>query len=269
VAVIDNDRDAEALDELAARPGTRIVHGGPGGFAGGANLGARTSDADVVIFVNPDAVPAAEVLAALASDVLSDPGLVACGPTLLGPDGLPQIGTGGYEPTVARAVVTAAGLASRFPGRGLHARPVLGQDMGFEWISGACLAVRRSEFLGLGGFDERLFVYCEDVALGRAIRAAGLRERHRYDLTVPHEGKASGGGSSYGSWLKGIALRDYLALVRPAWQAWAIRLVMAAGILARVPVNYFRSGDRDSTADGLAYVRGLLAPASVLATRGR
>jgi N-acetylglucosaminyl-diphospho-decaprenol L-rhamnosyltransferase len=268
VAIVDNDGGAEKLSELT-RTGVRVVPAGPGGFAGGANLGARTSSAEIVVFVNPDSRPSLEVLAALAEQLRSDPGLVAAAPFLQGPDGLGQIGTGGYEPTLLRTLVTAAGLASRFPGRGWHARPEPGVDMHFEWLSGACLAVRREVFLRLGGFDERYFVYCEDLALGRTVREAGLREKYRPDLVVPHEGAGSGGSSTYGAWLRGISLRDYLYDHHDVASGLLIRWVMALGILARIPLNLARSGDRDDSAEGWAYVRGILSPRRVRATRGR
>jgi GT2 family glycosyltransferase len=60
-----------------------------------------------------------------------------------------------------------------------------------DWLSGAALAVRRAGFEAVGGFDERLFMYGEDVDLSYKLKAYGqlVRSRARFD----HQG----GGNSF------------------------------------------------------------------------
>lgn len=193
VIIVDNARGADGVEQLcAARPGTRYLAGLGEGFAKAANLGARASDAEFVLFVNPDSAPTTDQLAALVTDLEQDPTLVAVGATTVLADGRVELGVGGWEPTPVRCAVHALGLHARWPTRGVYARPTPGRPLELDWLSGACLAVRRSAFLDVGGFDERFFVYNEDMAFGRRAREAGWGLALRTDLLVPHLGAGSG-----------------------------------------------------------------------------
>jgi GT2 family glycosyltransferase len=59
------------------------------------------------------------------------------------------------------------------------------------WITGACLAVRRSVFEAVGGFDPEYFLYCEDADLCLRIRRAGFRIGWLPQFTVWHMGQQS------------------------------------------------------------------------------
>jgi GT2 family glycosyltransferase len=89
----------------------------------------------------------------------------------------------------------ASGLHKRFRTAGLFAQPQLGEQVDVGWVCGACVAVRREQFCSLGGFDEAFFVYAEDIAFGRRVRAAGLRSVLRDDVVVPHGAGSSGAPS--------------------------------------------------------------------------
>lgn len=56
-----------------------------------------------------------------------------------------------------------------------------------EWVSGAAVLLRRSAFEAVGGFDERLFLYGEDVDLSWRLRAAGWKLRYVPQAQVVHD----------------------------------------------------------------------------------
>ena len=60
-----------------------------------------------------------------------------------------------------------------------------------EWLSGACMLVRREAFESVGGFDEGFFLYCEDTDLCRRLRDAGHRLRFEPAAEIRHVGGAS------------------------------------------------------------------------------
>ena len=55
-----------------------------------------------------------------------------------------------------------------------------------DWVSGACLLVRRSAAEQVGLLDERYFMYCEDVDFCAALRASGHRILYTPDVVVTH-----------------------------------------------------------------------------------
>jgi GT2 family glycosyltransferase len=60
-----------------------------------------------------------------------------------------------------------------------------------DWVSGACMLVRRDAFAAVGGFDEDFFLYCEDTDLCRRLRDAGHDIRYEPGAGVRHVGGAS------------------------------------------------------------------------------
>ncbi|MGY2078785.1 glycosyltransferase family 2 protein [Modestobacter sp. SYSU DS0657] len=258
VVVVDNSDGADGLRELiSSRTNGRYLSGGGVGFARGANLGARTSTAAHLVFVNPDTRPTARDLAALVDDVADDPLVSASAGTLVEPDGRAQIGVGGWEPTFRRAAVHAAGLHKLFPRAGLFARPAIGEPEQVDWVSGGVMAVRRETFLELGGFDEDFYVYLEDVAYGRAARARGLTERLRTDVTISGASGGSGAPSLEMMRLRGASMTRYLRKHHSTAAAAPAIASIVLGYAVRAAERRLR-GDRQRSREHWAYALGAL-----------
>ncbi|WP_432541738.1 glycosyltransferase family 2 protein [Kineococcus sp. SYSU DK002] len=268
VVLVDNASDVDGLSQLAReRPRTRYLDSGGGkGFAKAANMGARTSTHEFVVFGNPDSRPTAEHLEALVADVARDAGLAASAATMAGVDGRVELGVGGWEPTAVRALVHSTGLHKVFPRAGLYARPEPGEALEVDWTTGACMAVRRSTFLELGCFDEDFYVYNEDMMFGRTARAAGLRERLRTDVVVPHAAGGSGAPNLEMLRLRGAAMRRYLARHHSGATVRGISSVLALGYAVRtVQCRLLR---RQGRADQhWAYVKGITTGRASVAGR--
>ena len=261
VVVVDNSKGVDGVPELVAgRKNARYLDGAGEGFAKAANLGARTSVADVVLFLNPDAEPSLGQLTALVDDLAADPRLAAVAATTVRPDGRVELGVGGWEPTARRAFVHALGLHVLFPAAGLYARPVPNIPIELDWMSGACLAVPREQFVSLGGFDEGFFVYNEDMAYGRRLRLAGLRQKLRTDVLVPHVGGGSGGARTRMFQMRGASMVGYVADHNSAGTVLGVRVALSLGTLARAAVARAR-GNKTLAAEHRGYVKGLWAGA--------
>ena len=90
------------------------------------------------------------------------------------------------------------------------------------------MMVRRAAYQAVGGFDERWFMYMEDVDLCRRLRSAGWTVGYRPDAVVEH---AIGGSQSEGQprrWY--LAFDRYLRLTRGAVEARLCALVVATGL---------------------------------------
>lgn len=259
VVIVDNAQGADDVQSLVRdRPAARYLSGPGQGFARGANLGAQTSQAEHVVFVNPDTAPSTGILEALVADLEQDRSLVAVGATTTLADGRVELGVGGWEPTPWRCLVHAVGAHNRWPTAGVYARPVPHRPLQLDWLSGACLAVDRARFLGLGGFDEDFFVYNEDMAFGRRARERGLGLRLRTDLLVPHLGAGSGEAKPRMFQMRGASMMRYCRRHNGPVRAAEIKAALTVGTALRVGHTAL-TGRRDLAAAHRAYLKGLWA----------
>ena len=155
------------------------------GFSRANNHGIRTSSADWVVLLNNDTVPEPNFVAALR-DAWSSTGADMVAATLRKPDG--SIDSAGIE--VDRSLV-AFDL--------LHGRPydpaAIARLAPLAPCAGAG-AYRRAKLLEVGGFDEAMFAYLEDVELGVRMRMAGARCAVAHDTFAWHEHSAFWGSGS-------------------------------------------------------------------------
>ena len=89
------------------------------------------------------------------------------------------------------------------------------------WASGAALAGRRAAFTSVGGFDEHLFMYCEDVDLSWRLRAGGYRLQYVPAARVTHYSYENGGpklGEYAGSFYGNLLLRYKFGSWRDIWR---------------------------------------------------
>ena len=259
VVVVDNAKGADHVDKLVtSRPNGRYIDSGGGkGFAKAANMGVRSSRYEYVVLGNPDSRPTVEVMRTLVADLENDPELVTSAATMQGHDGRPEIGNGGWEPTPRRVLMHVLGAHKILPTAGLFARPKPGEQLNPDWLTGACMAVRRSTFLELGGFDETFYVYNEDMALGRAIREAGLRQKLRTDLLVPHGAGSSGAAKTWMLQMRGASMVRYMRKHNPPGRVNVMRSMLVAGYAGRSVISRVR-GRKASAEEHAAYIKGLL-----------
>ncbi|MCW3001752.1 MAG: glycosyltransferase family 2 protein [Conexibacter sp.] len=209
VIVVDNASPDDALDTIADLD-VRIVRAGRnGGFSAGCNVGIAAGGAPYVLLLNPDARLEPDALTHLLAALESDPGTALVAPLIVEDDGSPAPSQRRFprlRSTIAQAVFLhrlMPGLDERVRDRAAYAAP--GTP---EWVSGACMLLRRSTLEQLGGLDERFFLYCEDTDLCRRIWDAGLRVRFVPSARARHVGGVSGSRS---------ALRAVLAASRVAY----------------------------------------------------
>ena len=148
-----------------------------------------------MLFLNPDARIDPDSLGALVAALKADPRAGAAGPRILEDDGSLALSQRRF-PRLRTSFAQALFLHRIFPGAawademvrdpGAYERPAEP-----DWLSGACLLVRRPALERLGGFDERFFLYREDIDLCLRLRAAGHTIRYEPAAAVRHEGGAS------------------------------------------------------------------------------
>jgi N-acetylglucosaminyl-diphospho-decaprenol L-rhamnosyltransferase len=176
--VVDNLPDGGGAAALAEMPVRVIRNAAPVGFSTNLNRGAAATTGRCLLFLNPDT----EHLGGRLADAMRllderpEIGLLGC--TLQGEDGAPQQNFRRF-PSPAVPLVRGLG-ADRWPWRpGWYERAMMATARGdtpfpVDWVFGAFLLMRRSDFARVGGMDERYRLYYEDVDLAWRLRRAGL-----------------------------------------------------------------------------------------------
>ena len=195
IIVVDNDsHDGSELPLLAMAQVHLIRAGANLGFGKACNLGAANSTADFLLFLNPDAQIGPKTLsrvdAFMQSDAAKKVGIV--GVQLL--EGSQHVARSCSRfPTPLSMISRASGIDLVFPR--------LGSAMA-EWdhkttrevdhVIGAFYLIRRACFERAGGFDERFFVYIEDLDLSFRAKMSGWKTIYLADVQAFH----AGGGTS-------------------------------------------------------------------------
>jgi len=194
--VVDNN-SSDGSREMVTRvfPEVRLMNsGGNLGFARANNRGLAYAEAPLVLFLNPDTEVTAHALETMVKALQGRPEVGALSCKLLDGDGRVQELGLQWFPSPATELLRFLFVSQRtyrrlpwvFP---YHDPAVSGV---VKKLYGACLMVRRSVLRQVGSFDERFFMYCEDVDLCRRIREAGWKLYYLSTVDVLHWG----GGAS-------------------------------------------------------------------------
>jgi N-acetylglucosaminyl-diphospho-decaprenol L-rhamnosyltransferase len=192
VIVVDNDSPDGSLDVVQDLPLQAVQSGENAGFGAGCNRGAAAGSAPLILMLNPDAALTADALARMAAVLEADPQVVLVGPRLVDESGELMFSVRRY-PTLRSMWARALFLHRLWPrapwANEIETRPeVYDRPADHEWVSGACMLIRRDAFEAAGGFDDGFFMYCEDQDLCRRLRAAGGRVRYEPSAVVAHRG---------------------------------------------------------------------------------
>jgi N-acetylglucosaminyl-diphospho-decaprenol L-rhamnosyltransferase len=170
VVVVDNASTDSAIEtvvskhpEVACLALKRNV-----GYGAAANRGAAATNAEILFVANADVVVHPGALASLQEALDSQPDWAIAGPKILRPDG-------SVYPSARTFPSLVDSIGHGFLGLFLPSNPwtrrytLAGWDHSrpaeVDWVSGAFFAVRKLAWDSLGGFDEKYFLYGEDVDL--------------------------------------------------------------------------------------------------------
>lgn len=165
------------------------------GFGAANNRGMRAGAADYILFLNSDAELRPGALQSLVSVLDQQPECVAVGPRLIYPDGRFQPSCRRF-PTLLRSIWMTAGLQRRFPQFMSSQHTWLSEQehrsaSTVDMISGACFLIRRNFLESIGGFDENIFFYEEEMDIFLPARRRALTVRYCPEAEVVHHHGAS------------------------------------------------------------------------------
>lgn len=174
IIVVDNgSRDGSPDAVRRHGPSIRLIEtGGNLGFARANNLGIRNSQSELVLLLNGDTVVPDGAIDGLVETLRARPDVAIVGPRLAGEDGTVELSFGSMMSPLqeARQKLLGRGHARRWPLLHSYVERLLRREQYTDWVSGACLLVRRADAMAAGLLDERFFLYGEDVDFCAAVR---------------------------------------------------------------------------------------------------
>ncbi len=230
--IVDNSGEVTTSTTDAGR--VRLIAPGRNlGFAAGSNAGARAARSRRLFFLNPDARPEPGAFERLLAGFDAWPDAAGLAPRLVGMDGRSQCAW-----QLKPLPTPGSLLAHAFfwnPTRGPEREPVAGTAI--EQPAAAALALERSAFEAVGGFEESYFpAWFEDVDLAKRLASRGLVVRYLPEATFVHRGGGSVSELGYGGFL--VAYDRNLAryLGRHHGRSWELtfRALVPLGALARL-----------------------------------
>ena len=176
--VVDNASTDDSASAVAAFADVQLIRLSRNvGFSAGNNAGIRASTGELVMLLNNDTIVPAGAVDALIATLERDPASAIAGPRLIDADGRAELSFG---PMISPAAELRQKIVTRLHERdfGPAVRWVertTRREQYVDWVSGACLLVRREAADRVGLLDERYFLYTEDVDFCASVRAAGWK----------------------------------------------------------------------------------------------
>ena len=196
IIVVDNaSSDGSPTVTRARWANVTVIDAGHNlGFAGATNRGIRATASPLLLLLNSDTLPPPGAVDRLVGILLSRTDVAVVGPRLVDANGTLEISFGSMISPFAelRQKCLVRGHARRVPLLTQLVERRAREERVVDWVSGACLLVRRPEAEAAGLLDERFFLYGEDVDFCAAVRGLGWHVLYTPAVEVVHHRGRSG-----------------------------------------------------------------------------
>jgi GT2 family glycosyltransferase len=199
VVVVDHASRAADADALSqAFPDVHVMRiEGNDGFAVGVNRGVAATRAPFALLLNPDCAIDAKTPGDLANWMERHPAVAVLGPRIRNADGTVQASARRFPNLTTALGGRSSWLTRVFPSNPLSRRNLPLRNAStksaveVDWVSGACMLVRRKAFDAVGGLDEGFFLYWEDADFCRRLHDAGWHTAYLPTASAVHVGGRS------------------------------------------------------------------------------
>jgi N-acetylglucosaminyl-diphospho-decaprenol L-rhamnosyltransferase len=180
IVVVDNASTDGSAAAARRWPDITVIEAGSNaGFARATNIGIRVSRGTNLLLLNSDTIVPPGAIDRLLAELERHPDVAVVGPRLVD-------GSGRAELSFGRMIGPFNELRQKRLARSGAVDELTKHRQYPDWVSGACLLVRRADAEAVGGLDERYFMYAEDVDFCAAIRARRRRILFTPDVEVVH-----------------------------------------------------------------------------------
>ena len=246
VIVVDNASTDDTVKRLGSElDNFRLIINSPNvGFGSANNQGASAARGKYLLFLNSDAFLEPGTLSSLVTTMDTHKAVYSAAPQLRDVNGTIQP-SAGYFPTPSRLLGWMLGLDKLPLVKPLFfSTPYHVFDLSWytkaqspDWLMGACIMFRKTEFWSVKGFDEQIFMYGEEVDLYLRL-AQKLSKKVSFDPTVyaTHLGRSSSTKAATNVLIEEIkGIEHIYARHYPSYRSFA-RLVIKLGVLLRIAI---------------------------------
>ena len=242
IIVVDNaSQDGSADMVLSLFPDVKLIKNKINtGFGTANNIGVDIAKGKYIFLFNSDAILVSDTVSNLYRFLKKNRSYAMVGPRVVLPDMTRQPKICGELPTVFRIFNDTIFLSTLLPNislfRGINT-DTPSKETSLGWISGVCMLIRKEAFKSVGGFDERFFLYSEDMDLCRRIRDKGWEIAHIDDFPIIH--KCGGSTKTDADTIRNSVLQqkyflEMLTYMFSPFQMIIVRSIIFKGLILRV-----------------------------------
>jgi GT2 family glycosyltransferase len=200
IIVVDNASEDGSVEMIACDfPEVKLIRNRYNlGYARAVNRGMQNAGGRYLLILNPDIETGADAIRALWEFMETTPGAGVAGGKLLNPDGSLQMSCRTFY-TLPVVLLRRTFLGRLFPDSRLVRKHLMldwdhSSDREVDWVTGACMMVRREAYENAGGMDERFFLYFEDVDWCYRMRKHGWKVYYVPSGTMIHHYRRESAG---------------------------------------------------------------------------
>ncbi len=158
------------------------------GFGKGNNEGVKISKGEIILFLNPDAYLINNILPEIESLFIKNPFVSVVGPLIKKNEKEKEISFGNFPTFLSEFgnIFFINNLLKKILSKKYFAKE--DECINVNWVTGSAMFIRSSDFIRIGGFDENIFLYNEEVDLCKRIRKSEKSIIFCQHLVVFHEG---------------------------------------------------------------------------------
>lgn len=204
------------------------------GFSKAVNKAFKISLANFVLLINPDTIIQNNFFKNLLEFIEKKKTTGIVGPMVYDEDGKIQ-GSARRFPTILTSIFGRKSPLTRiFPNNPITKREFIcfscskKEHLEVDWVSGACMAINRSAFESVGGFDEKFFLYWEDTDLCKRIGDQGWNIIYYPEIHVVH---SVGKSSSQKPFFSTYHFHKSCFYLLKKHAHWPLRLIVPIGFL--------------------------------------
>jgi len=199
VIIADNASTDDSIMQIRAiYPWAKLIMNEQNsGFAKGCNIAIAYSSGRYILLLNPDTLIYSGALKKMVNFMDTNQQVGACGPCLIHPDSDKVDISARNFPKFLPLLWNLSYLDRLLPHSSVFGAYLMNyrekkEQCEVDWVSGACLMVRREAVEQIGGLDENFFMYCEDTDLCYVLKQAGWKIFYLPKVRVAHyKGKCS------------------------------------------------------------------------------